>query len=290
MNNKAKSLFVPLLLLYPLVALVLGVLNLLRYGLALDILAATIASLSIILFLVVSFIVDLPRTDRYLLLPSAFIFVPSLFSFTNILFGTLSLFNVMGVLTAIIWAVYLFWYSTFDERLTNTILREGQILPEFSLLDLEGKKVTSKSFLGKPSIYLFYRGNWCPLCMAQVKELASFYKQLEKRGVSTILISPQPQEHSLLLAEKHKVAFEYMVDGGNKVAKQLGINQDNGLPFGLQFLGYDKDTVLPTVVITDPSGKILFADLTDNYRLRPEPQIFLNILDKYRSKPIIQLM
>jgi hypothetical protein len=44
-------------------------------------------------------------------------------------------------------------------------------------------------------------------------------------------------------------------------------------------LGYEADSVLPTVLITDPYGTIIFADLTDNYRVRPEPSTFLAALD-----------
>jgi len=32
------------------------------------------------------------------------------------------------------------------------------------------------------------------------------------------------------------------------------------------------------VVITDEKGMIIFADQTDNYRVRPEPAIFLEVL------------
>jgi len=47
----------------------------------------------------------------------------------------------------------------------------------------------------------------------------------------------------------------------------------------MQALGYDTDTVMPTIVITDKKGTILFADLTDNYRVRPEPETFFKVLD-----------
>ena len=47
----------------------------------------------------------------------------------------------------------------------------------------------------------------------------------------------------------------------------------------LQRLGYEADTVLPTAVVTDASGRILLSDQTDNYRVRPEPETFLAILD-----------
>ena len=47
---------------------------------------------------------------------------------------------------------------------------------------------------------------------------------------------------------------------------------------GLQALGYASDTVMPTVVITAPGGRILWADETDNYRVRPEPDTYLAVL------------
>ncbi len=47
---------------------------------------------------------------------------------------------------------------------------------------------------------------------------------------------------------------------------------------GMQALGYDSETVLPTVVITEAGGRILWADETDNYRVRPEPDLFLTVL------------
>jgi hypothetical protein len=43
-------------------------------------------------------------------------------------------------------------------------------------------------------------------------------------------------------------------------------------------LGYDSETVLPTVIITDAGGKVLWSHQTDNYRVRPEPSLYLQVL------------
>ena len=94
-----------------------------------------------------------------------------------------------------------------------------------------------------------------------------------------VLISPQPHGYSKSLAEKYKLNFKFLTDVNNKVAKQLNIFAKNGIPTGFQALGYDIDTVLPTVIITDINGKIVFADLTNNYRVRPEPETFLKVID-----------
>jgi hypothetical protein len=38
---------------------------------------------------------------------------------------------------------------------------------------------------------------------------------------------------------------------------------------------------MPTVVMTNDKGEIIFADLTDNYRVRPEPKDFLKVFDAH---------
>ena len=176
------------------------------------------------------------------------------------------------------WITYLSWFSTFKQR-DNSVLHVGNTLPGFQLENPLKETISASSFKGKPSIWLFYRGNWCPLCMAQIKEVAAQYQELEKRGVNMILVSPQPHKNSEDLAKKFNVSFHFLTDYKNKVAKQLGVLHANGIPAGFQVMGYDSDTVLPTVVITDATGKIIFTDLTDNYRVRPEPETFLEVLD-----------
>ncbi len=175
---------------------------------------------------------------------------------------------------------YSYWYSSLP-RPPNTILRVGQSLPAFDLETEAGDVVQSSVFLGKPLLMLFYRGNWCPLCMAQIREVAAQYRELHERGVEVALVSPQPHRHTRRLAAKFEVPFRFLVDPGNRAAKRLGIFAKDGLPFGLQALGYASDTVWPTVVITNARGEILFADLTDNYRVRPEPSTFVEVLNDH---------
>ena len=68
-----------------------------------------------------------------------------------------------------------------------------------------------------------------------------------------------------------------LVDEDNKLAGELDIAVTNGVPIGVPG-GYSGDSVLPTLVVTNEKGTILFSDQTDNYRVRPEPDIFLAIL------------
>lgn len=177
--------------------------------------------------------------------------------------------------------LYAYWYSSL-ERKPSIKLEIGKELPGFTLKDVDGNSVASASLVGTPAILMFYRGNWCPLCMAQIKELSGRYRDLEALGVRIALISPQPHSNTVELAKKYNVKFDFLTDEGNAAARILGIERENGIPMGMQMLGYDSETVLPTVIITDQTGKIIWTHETDNYRVRPEPDVFLDVLRRHR--------
>ena len=185
--------------------------------------------------------------------------------------------HIWSGLALVSWIVYLRWYSPFRGRMSK-LLAPGLQLPEFSLQNTEGESVNSSLFRGRPFVLLFYRGNWCPFCTAQIRELAQKYRELEATGALVVLISPQPLAEHRKLAKRFDVPMQFLRDPDNKAARQLGIFAPWGTPMGMQLLGYDSDTVLPTVVICDAYGTILYTHLTDNYRIRPEPVEFLKVL------------
>ncbi|WP_281649088.1 peroxiredoxin family protein [Parendozoicomonas sp. Alg238-R29] len=174
---------------------------------------------------------------------------------------------------------YVYWYSRLG-RGHSVVLEKGKRLPELSFETAGGQTVSLTDFRGQPVLMMFYRGNWCPLCMAQIREVAKGYQALKERGVNLLMISSQSHNQTLKLADKFDAPLEFLVDKNNQVADALGIAHKAGLPSGLQAAGYDSDTVYPTVILADADGKVIAADQTDNYRLRPEPETFLRWLDQ----------
>lgn len=176
----------------------------------------------------------------------------------------------------VLYFLYDYWYSRLDR--TQSQITVGKLLPEFTLYDTEGSQILSSSMKGQPHILLFYRGNWCPLCMAQIKEVAARYNELKEKGVRVAMVSPQPEKHTRKLARKFDASMEFLRDEGGAAAAALGIGNQFGTPFGMQALGYENDTVLPTVIITDADGVVQWSHETDNYRVRPEPDVFFDVL------------
>ncbi|MEL7487778.1 MAG: redoxin domain-containing protein [Pseudomonadota bacterium] len=181
-------------------------------------------------------------------------------------------------------AWYIFVYSRYGRR-PSKALALGAALPDFDLKDANGYVVPSSDFTQQPALFLFYRGNWCPLCMAQIKKVAAAYQRLAAKGVAVALVSPQPAKETATLAAKFDVPFRFLIDEDGQAARALDIFAKGGTPLGVDAMGYGADTVLPTVIATDASGRIIFLDQTDNYRVRPEPETFLAIFEASGARP-----
>jgi len=279
MVSLAKSVFISVFIAMAVYGAILGGL-ILSERFSLDNLGLAITSFTIVIFFVGLYAFSQARTSEGLSVYTIAIIIGFLLGVIPPAF--MPNFNLNGVALNVVltigWILYIKWYSVFEDR-DSTILNVGKKLPDFVLENTSKEKISSSTFIGSPTIYLFYRGNWCPLCMAQIKEIAGQYKELESRGVNMVFVSPQPHFYSERLSKRYDLGFHYLQDTDNEVAKQLGIFAENGIPAGFQVLGFDSDTLMPTVVITDKKGRIVFADLTDNYRIRPEPETFLAIID-----------
>ncbi|PCI61246.1 MAG: alkyl hydroperoxide reductase, partial [Gammaproteobacteria bacterium] len=254
-------------------------------------LGALMINLPIMLFISrVMMFKDMPRTSAHFPLITLLAVLGVILAFYNAYFKIgleqLTSMDQIGYLLSVIsFAMYLmynFWYSSLGRGL-HPLLEKNKILPPFNVTDIHGKLVNSTDFKGSPVVFLFFRGNWCPLCMAQIKEIAISYQELTASGAKVVLISPQPEKNTQALAAKFNVPLNFMTDIDNRAAKTLGIYMQNGLPAGMEMFGYDKDTVYPTVIITDKQGKIIYSDFTDNYRVRPEPQDFIDVLKEATS-------
>jgi peroxiredoxin len=235
---------------------------------------ALIALATPVLFFVWVFTFNVTRTSRAM---KAVIGISSSAFVTAVLTANTTSESLAWLAVSLVGAaLYEWWYSSFGVRDTS-FLAIGSALPAMDFETADGSIVKTQD-INKPMLLMFFRGNWCPLCMAQIKEIAAQYQQLADKGVEVILISPQSHSNTQSLAQRFEVPMTFLIDKNNRMADLLGIKAENGLPTGLEVLGYDSDTVMPTVIITDANNNIIYADLTNDYRIRPEPDAFLEVL------------
>jgi len=278
--NRLKSIFVSAYALLVLLIAAASIVVLVRDGVDLTWLGALVTVLPFIgLFLRAVTSRHLTRTSHKLPVLTALTTlggVLAAYGFWSS--GMQSLVGITAAATGVMgFFLFDFWYSSFGRRV-NDKLTVGRMLPDFGAVDVDGSPVHASDLRGRPVLFMFYRGNWCPFCMAQVREITARYRELHARGVEVILVSPQPTELTERVARIYEVPVRFWVDRDLAAARTLDIAQDYGVPAGAAARKYGTHTVLPTVVIVDAQGRILFTDQTDNYRVRPDPEIFLRAL------------
>ena len=158
-------------------------------------------------------------------------------------------------------------------------LKPGLPLPDFRAADEQGDPVRSLELHGSPTVILFVRGNWCPFCSRQVRNLTQHYRDIVDMGAKLILITPKPLETTRRVAEFFKVEFDFWLDDELAVTRQLGLLQEGGVPkdYGKE---YGRDTIWPTALVVDAAGIIAYTKLSKHISDRPDPELLLREVGK----------
>ncbi|KAN0021502.1 hypothetical protein ACTFIU_010102 [Dictyostelium citrinum] len=125
-------------------------------------------------------------------------------------------------------------------------LNIGDIAPEFSCQDKDGKIVTLKDFINKKPIVLYFYGkDGTPVCTKEACEFRDRYEKFVDAGVDVIGISCDDSDSHSKFSQKYKLPFTLLSDKDGKIAKSYGV----------------KGLLLPgrTTFIIDTDGKILMT-------------------------------
>lgn len=177
------------------------------------------------------------------------------------------------------------WLRATD--ITSRAARAGVASPAFQLPDQHNKSISSTDLLAHgPLIITFFRGRWCPFCVAELEAWRDALPQVKASGANVVAISPQKVQHNAFTADQHKLGFPVLSDIGNAVAKTFGIayrvpeeqEQLYRRSFvNLPHLNGDESWELPLAAtyVIGTDGVIKSAFVSADYRERAEPSAVL---------------
>jgi len=171
-------------------------------------------------------------------------------------------------------------------------LQVGDVAPAFTLPDVDGNPLSSKSLLAKgPLVLTFYRGVWCPYCNFDLSALEEARSEIEARGGSLVAISQQTAPNSRKSQRQNGLGFPILGDHGGDLAAQFGLRWT--LPDYLrevqkalgadlaQFNGEDSWTLpMPARYVIAQDGRIAYAEVNADYTRRPEPSAIFPVLEQ----------
>lgn len=93
----------------------------------------------------------------------------------------------------------------------------GASAPDFTLPDLNGKKVTLSTFKGKVVVLNFW-STWCTFCKEEMPSLNTLYLKLKDKGFVVLAVSIDPSEKPVraFITEK-RLNFNVLMDKDKEV-------------------------------------------------------------------------
>ena len=86
----------------------------------------------------------------------------------------------------------------------------GMPAPEFSLTDINGNRIPSSRFLGKPTVINFF-ATWCPACREEIPGFVEVYRKYRNQGLELIGISLDTDSRSILPGFIASHGIEYRI-------------------------------------------------------------------------------
>ncbi|MEO6119377.1 MAG: peroxiredoxin family protein [Terriglobales bacterium] len=132
----------------------------------------------------------------------------------------------------------------------------GKPAPDFVLKDQDGKDFRLSEQKGSKVLIVFYRGHWCPYCVAQLKDLAANQAKFAQLDVKIVAISVDTPENVRKVWEKAvKRQFAVLTDPELRVIRAYGVLQ---AAKGTD----DADIAIRTSVLVDEKGIEVFRRIS----------------------------
>jgi peroxiredoxin len=155
-----------------------------------------------------------------------------------------------------------------DQKLAVAV---GQPAPDFAVTDADGRPFRLSELAGSPVLLKFYRGYWCPYCVGELAQLDRFAKDFAALGVKLVAVSSDRVDELAPFRRKHDWAIRLLADPALVVHRLYNVQSRKFTPRRGPF----RDLAIPTTILIDRDGRVLWLEQTPDFRVRPQADMVL---------------
>lgn len=123
------------------------------------------------------------------------------------------------------------------------MLKIGDKMPQFEVMDQDGKMVSSKDLLGKKTIIYFYPKDNTSGCTAEACNLRDNYQAMVAKGYNVIGVSKDSAKSHKNFAEKYNLPFTLLADTSTEMIQAFGAWGEKTL-YGKKYMGTLRTTFI----------------------------------------------
>ena len=156
----------------------------------------------------------------------------------------------------------------------------GQAAPDFTALDLEGKKVSLRNLISgsERNLLIFYRGGWCPFCNKQLAGIAQDYERFKELKATMVAVSSEEVQKGKELLKKLNLPYLLLSDTEFEGIDRYGVRDINPSE-RTKAAGHREGTLAkPAAFIIDGTGVIRYQYVGENPSDRPKNEELLRRL------------
>jgi peroxiredoxin len=111
-----------------------------------------------------------------------------------------------------------------ETGLVAKAVKAGEMAPLFRLRCRPSGFINLSDLLNRgPGVFSFFRGDWCPFCVLELKALAEAYPEIERLGATLIALSPQDRGQSSSPGSDGEPPFPTLQDPRGEIAARYRI-------------------------------------------------------------------
>jgi peroxiredoxin Q/BCP len=129
-------------------------------------------------------------------------------------------------------------------------IREGDVAPDFEVLDDQGRPFRLSELKGKQVVLYFYPKADTPGCTKEACEFRDSVSEYRRRGVEVIGISPDHPTAQAKFKTKYELTFPLLADPDHQVAEAYGVWKQKSM-YGKKYMGVER-----TTFVIGPDGRV----------------------------------
>jgi peroxiredoxin Q/BCP len=133
------------------------------------------------------------------------------------------------------------------------VLGQGDRLPTLTVLDDEGRSISTKDLLGESLVLYFYPKDDTPGCTSEASQFRDLYPQFAKKGATIVGVSRDTPESHRKFKTKYSIPFTLLADTDSHLCEAFGVLVEKTM-YGKKRMGIARSTFL-----IDRSGTIVKA-------------------------------